>query len=64
MKGYTEILNKETDITYSPDDKGYYLTQYKTFGEKRMERSSPVYADKTQLLEDLNCQKIKWGEWW
>ena len=67
------IIDNNTDLVFSPDDKdetgkGYYLQQFKR-GEKNgdpnypLTRISILYATETEARESYQNGSIKWEDW-
>ena len=56
-----EMVTRDTDLIYSPDDedasgKGYYLHRYKPADE-----TSQLFASRAAALKALAANKVRWG---
>jgi hypothetical protein len=51
-----------TDLVYSPDDGGYYLSQH-DFRKKAARVSEKVWIHPHAALTDFRTGAVKWEEW-
>lgn len=57
-----QMLTDKIDLNYSPDEGGYYLTEYKMDGSGSV-RISELRIERNDLLGALLDGTVKWGEW-
>jgi hypothetical protein len=54
MTGHTKAVNDDVDITYSPDDGGYYLHRYSD------DKTSPIFFTEDAALDAYKTGQVIW----